>query len=75
MKPRVRPIQNLYFRWGHSHGLNSQDVARILQDNGLIEILNAGTHYQETPLARKVPKENFEALITTLLGGTLEKRS
>ncbi len=58
---RVRPIRNLYFRWGKQLGLSAEDCARALAFDGLIELTQDQSHYCETELAKALESEIFDA--------------
>lgn len=65
MKPRIRPIKNLYFRWGSQAGLTGEQVAEILVNEGLIEQAENRDFYFETPAAKKIA--DFNGYVTKLL--------
>jgi hypothetical protein len=72
MKPRVRPISNLYFRWGQKVDLNADDVANALERAGLITRIGTDS-YQEVKRETKLPNEEFENLILKTLNRYKEK--
>lgn len=67
MKPRARPIKNLYFRWGRAVGLTGEQVAKFLKFHGLITLTPDGGHYFETPAAKEI--KDFNEHVTKLLKG------
>ncbi|MCA9339397.1 MAG: hypothetical protein KDA17_00625 [Candidatus Saccharibacteria bacterium] len=60
MKPRTRPIKNLYFRWGQGFGLTPIEIAEVLEREGLIELTPERTHYRETEKATQLPPYMFD---------------
>ena len=58
MKPRTRPLKNLYFRWAQHYGLNDSEVASVLESQGLITVL--GDYYQETDKMRELKNLDLE---------------
>lgn len=72
MKPRVRPISNLYFRWGRDLGLESEEVAVALQAADLITRIGP-TMYSETPKP-KVPLETYNKIILDILNLYKERK-
>lgn len=66
MKPRVRPISNLYFRWGKKLELDAEDVATALERAGFIERVGAEL-YSEIKRDVKLPDDEFNDLILTTL--------
>ncbi len=65
MKPRVRPLSNLYYRWGKRLGLDAETVARSLEAQKIIIRIDAD-HYSESP-RNKVPHAEFERLVVDTL--------
>jgi hypothetical protein len=67
MKPRWRPIKNLYFRWGREVDLDAEAVALILERAGLIDLGIERTHYYETDKARAIPKDRYDMAVKDVL--------
>jgi hypothetical protein len=65
MKPRIRNVSNLYFRWGEKYGLDTEDVATALEQAGLIERIGRNK-YQEVKRLKVQPDE-YERTIGTVL--------
>jgi hypothetical protein len=65
MRPRIRPLSNLYHRWGRAAGLDAEQVADALEAAGIIERIGPD-QYRETTRP-KVPKPEFEQLIEAAL--------
>ncbi len=65
MKPRARPISNLYFRWGKGLGLSAEACAAALVKTGLIELISDG-NYREV-IHEKVPLDEYERTVNTIL--------
>lgn len=64
MKPRIRPLSNLYHRWGRRLGVSAERVAKALVIYGVIE--RVGDHsYRETRLPSKgrMTKAAYDALV------------
>ena len=78
MRPRKRPISQLWYRWGRAADLDAAHVANALQSAGLIEFCGADaggrpTHYVETDLLRKIPPYDFESTIREALSAYLDE--
>jgi hypothetical protein len=71
MKPRIRHIKNLWFRWGQRLNLEPEACAESLSQAGLIALTLDGTHYVETEKARSIPKNKFDQTILNTLKGAL----
>lgn len=69
MKPRIRPIANLYFRWGRALRLDAESIAHALESAGLIERIGAN-RYREI-IAVKRPRAEYEMTVHDIL--TLHK--
>lgn len=65
MRPRIRPLSNLWFRWGRSAGLEAEEVASRLEAAGLILRVGPGA-YREVERPR-VPRLEFESLVASAL--------
>lgn len=63
MKPRIRPISNLYFKYGRAHGLEAKQVAYCLWDAGLIRMHE--DKYE--PLNESFTKSDYEERANTAL--------
>jgi len=66
VKPRVRPISNLYHRWGRRHGLTGDAVLKALIECRVIIRVDSD-HYAELPQTPKMPVEAFEAWVNLIL--------
>jgi hypothetical protein len=72
-KPRVRPLSNLYHRWGRALSLDSSDVGAALWEAKVIEYLppNEGetsvTHYRETARFSNLSTAKYEEMINEIL--------
>ncbi len=75
MKPRARPISNLYHRWGVGYGFKALEIAELFETAGLIELSPERTHYFETDKARNLPPYNFHATFIDILIGELARRN
>lgn len=76
MKPRIRSIRNLYFRWGRELGLEPEQCARVLEAEGLIELTPDRQHYKETGKALAIPSADYEWKIQdTLIFSMVDKGS
>lgn len=73
MKPRKRPIKNLFFRWGRAFGLEGPEVARLLEGAGLIT-LEPLDRYLETERALSMAPEDFETCINIILGKAQDEK-
>lgn len=58
MKPRIRPLSNLFHRWGRHLGVDAEFVARALETRGIIERIGPD-QYREREL-RRIPKADFD---------------
>ena len=67
MKPRLRPIQNLWFRYGQGLNLSAAAMALVLERAGLIELDLSGQRYRETSKALALPNNEFSAVFRRLL--------
>lgn len=65
MKPRIRPLSSLYFRWGRSIGLEAEDVAIALEDAGVITMVSHDK-YVEVKNERLSP-ELYEEIVMNIL--------
>lgn len=65
MKPRIRQLSSLYFRYGESLDLSAEQVANVLESEGLIKRIGIDS-YRESEAA-KVPLEEYEANIFKIL--------
>ncbi len=72
MKPRSRPVRNLYFRYGARLGVEPFDIARVLEKHGLITLNTVRDRYTETEKALNIPKEQYSIMIFDLLKGELK---
>lgn len=61
MKARIRPISNLYHRWGERLNVDAEDVANALQAVGLIKRIGSDK-YQEIERV-KVPRDEYNQLV------------
>jgi hypothetical protein len=68
MKPRIRPLANLFHRWGAKLGLDAEQVANALEAARLIERIGADS-YRETTRER-VPREEFERMVSEALSSS-----
>jgi hypothetical protein len=69
MKPRARPLRNLWFRWGQHYGLNDSTVAKALESHGLISV--EGDFYAETQKMKDLESIDLEVhkILKTLSKG------
>lgn len=68
MKPRIRPVSNLYFRFGQRLGVSGEFVATALEARGIITRIGVDK-YQERdfePTKRKM-KLQWDAYIMGIL--------
>lgn len=73
MKPRKRPLKNLYYRWGRRFGLDAEEVATALWNAGLIG-LEPENKYIETDKARAMESHDFETCINLILGRAQDEK-
>lgn len=66
MKPRLQPLASLFFRWGRYFGMESDEVARILSEAGLI-VLIGKEHWSETRREKKLDFNEYELLVRKAL--------
>ena len=66
MKPRIRPLSNLYHRWGAALGLTAEACARALSAAGLLRMLDRN-HYSEVLPDPPLSLADWDALILRTL--------
>lgn len=71
MKPRVRSIKNLYFRYGQHIGLEAEDVAIALQEAGCITRIGPAL-YSETQQP-KLTDDAYRRLIENILNSYMKR--
>ncbi len=58
MKPRIRPLSNLYFRWGKKLNMSTEQVAQILVARGVIKLIGLD-RYQECDVYEFTKKQSI----------------
>ncbi len=66
MSPRVRPISNLYYRYGKTLGLEGSAVAQALLDAGIIQMVGLD-HYSEVETLKNLESTEFEKLVSNAI--------
>lgn len=65
MRPRIRPLSNLYHRWGEALNLNAEDVFRALEASGLVERVSPDSYRERT--TKRVSRDDFERTVNKIL--------
>ena len=65
MRPRIRHMSNLYHRWGRNLDLSAEEIAAVLEMNGLITLLDKN-RYREVERT-KITLNEYESLVNDLL--------
>lgn len=65
MKPRIRSILNLYYRWGFKLGLSAHETAQALEQAGMIE-RESPEKYREVVTEKLSPSEFDEKVYEVL---------
>lgn len=72
MKPRIRPISNLYFKYGRAHGLEALQVRDALFEAGAIELVGTD-HYREFE-NKDLSKDVYESAMHDIVYGYKARR-
>lgn len=72
MKPRIRPVKNLFHRWGLLINASPEVCAEALEGAGLIELSSDRQFYTETPKALDLDPDRFD---TVMLGAIIKYQS
>lgn len=66
MKPRLRPISNLYFRFGGGSDLQFSQIAKALSEVGIIKLVGLD-HYYDVENVPKLDAAEYERKIRNAL--------
>lgn len=73
MKPRIRPLSNLYHRWGRRCGLSAYEVFEVLHANGIVEPVST-EQYREIVPNPPMKREAWDAYVAGILQREVFKR-